>query len=121
MTPIPPRSLPHDVSTGRDDEPCAHRHGNGHFTLRHRIHWTTEKRGFEDDVAGDAGVRLNITCREIDLSWQEQEIIVGQPAVKGRVHELVDREPIAAGIEFEVFEGCGGVECHVGGQIKPGL
>lgn len=102
-------------------EEDTYRHGNCHFTFCDSIHWTTEKGCFENDVAGDAGLRLDVLCGKIDLAWQEQEIIVGQTTVDGRVHEVLDGEPIVALVGFEVFDGGGGVECHISGQILPGL
>ncbi len=105
----------------RGGRKITHRHGNSHFTFRDSIHWTTEKGRFKNDIAGDAGLRLDVLRAKIDLAWQEQEIIVGQTTVNGGVHKVLDGESIIAGVGFEVFEGDGGVECHISGQILPGL
>jgi len=78
----------------------AYCNGNGHVSLGDSVHWTTHERCFEDDVAGDAAFCQHVRRREVDFSRKEKEIVVGQPAMDLRIHELCDGKAIRTGITF---------------------
>ena len=43
--------------------------------------------------------------RKVNLAGEEEEVVVGQPAVDARVHEVGHGEPVGAFVALEDLEG----------------
>lgn len=94
----------HDTDTAQECET------DGHLRFSDGIHWTTQKRCLQDDVASDLGIRDDVGCWKVDLSWKHQEIIVSETTLNLGVHELLDGEPIESGIGLQVSDGFGRIK-----------
>ena len=85
------------------------RHVDGHVGLRHGVHGAGGEGGLEGDVAGEFGGEVDGAGGEADVARQQQEVVVGQAADLGVVHQGVDGDAVAVGVGFEEGEGLGGV------------
>lgn len=68
--------------------PDTYCHVDCHVSLSDSIHGTADKRRLEYDIAGDTGVGNDLMGSEVDMTGQEQEIVVSETAsaVGARVH-----------------------------------
>ena len=90
----------------------AHRHRNSHLISCDGIHGATDKWRLEEDVSGNATFCDDLVGREIDFTRKDEEVVVREAAMKGRIHEVADRQAIRGGVFFELIEGRGWVERH---------
>jgi hypothetical protein len=90
----------------------AHRHRNSHLIAGDSIHGTTDKWRLEEDVSSNATFCGDLLGREIDFARKDEEVVVREAAMKGRIHEVADRQAIRGGVFFELIEGRGWVERH---------
>ena len=67
---------------------------DGHLCFCDGIHRATQEGGLQDDVTSDSGLCDDVGRWKVNLSWEDQEIVVGEAALDLRVHELLDGEPI---------------------------
>lgn len=72
-----------------------YRHSNRHLTLGHGVHRATHEGSLQSELFRDATLRHDLRGGEVDLSGKKQEVVVGQTAMDGRVHEIGDAETIA--------------------------
>ena len=106
------------MAQARDGAGAAYRQSYRHLALRHGVHWATHERRLEHDVARDAALRRDLVRRKIDLPGQEEEVVVREPAVDARVHEVGHGESIGPFVAVEDVEGLRGIEdgVSVGGH-----
>ena len=119
------RCLPENVE-GRRMSRCAeresaHRHGNGHVALRDSVHGAAHERRLESDVPGDAAFCHDFMRTEVNFARQEEEVVVGQASVDGRVHKLADGETIGSVVGLENSEGSRGCEEGFIGHGREGV
>lgn len=64
-------------STGSLVPHTTHGHCDSHVALSDGIHWAGHERGLESDVPSDFALCEDDRGREINLSWQKEEVVVG--------------------------------------------
>ena len=99
-----------------DTEATLQGHVDGHLVLGDSVHRRRDEGGLEGDALGDGGVEHHLGGREANVPRQQEEIIVGQTAVLGRVHELVQVQAIPHLVLLEHIERRGVVK-HLGGGV----
>lgn len=87
-----------------DTETTLEGHVDGHLVLGDSVHGGGDKGSLEGDALGDGRVEDDFRGREANVAGQQQEVIVGQTAVLGRVHELVEVEAIVRLVLLEDIE-----------------
>lgn len=85
-------------------------HVDGHLVLSDSVHGRRDEGGLEGDALCDGGIKRHLRGRKADVAGQQQEVIVGQTAVLGRVHELVEVEAILGLVLVQHVESRGVVE-----------
>lgn len=98
-----------------DSKTALQSHMNGHLVLGNGVHGGRHEGGLESDTLGDGGIKRHLRGRKANVARQQQEVIIGQTAVLGRVHELVDVKAILGLVLVEHVEGGGVVEDLGGG------
>lgn len=68
---------------------------------RDSVHRTGKERRLDGDTLRDAALQLYNTCREVNVAWEDKEVIVGQSAGELRVEELLDGKTVRGGFDFE--------------------
>jgi len=104
-----------------DPETSVKGDGDGHLSLGDGVHGGREEGAVEGDLLGDFGLEGDFRGGKIDLSGQDQEIVVGQSSlsVPPGVHQLSQRETVPGFVLFEGGQGLVGREeggGHVGGR-----
>lgn len=79
-------------------------HADRHLRLRHGVHRAAHERRLEHDVARHPYVRRHLTGCEVDATGEDEEVVVGESAVRARVHELCGGEAIARRVGAEVLD-----------------
>ena len=77
-----------------DTDTAQEREADSHLCFGDGIHRATYERRLQNDISGDPGFCDDLGCRKVDLSWEYQEVVVGEPTLDLGVHELLDGEPI---------------------------
>lgn len=93
-----------------DAEAALESHVDGHLVLGDGVHGGRDEGRLEGDALRDGRVERDLGGGEANVSRQQQEVIVRQTAVLGRVHELVDVEPIEPLVLGQDLEGLGVVQ-----------
>ena len=99
---------------------AAYRKRDSHLALRDGVHGRAHERRLEHDVARDAALRADLLRREVDLAGQEEEVVVREPAVDARVHQVGDGEPVRAFVALQDLDGVRRVEQGVGVGVGGG-
>lgn len=80
-----------------------HRYGNRHFVSSHCVHWARHEGSLQYYIPRDTRFSDNIACGEINMSREQEEVVISQSAVDARLHEFVDRESIESLVCFQKF------------------
>lgn len=78
-------------------------HVNRHVMLGDSVHGRGHKGRLQGDAPGNFRIELDRRGGEADISWQDEEIIVGETALGLGVHELLDTQSITALVLLEDF------------------
>lgn len=78
--------------------------------LGNSVHRGRHERGLERDALRNGRVKDNLGSSEANVTWKDEEIVVGQTPMSFRVEQGLDVETIAFFILFEDLEGLGIVE-----------
>ena len=70
-------------------------HGNGHLVLGDGVHRRGDEWGLKGDALGDRRIKGDGGSWEADVTWEHQEVVVGETSVLVGVEELGDVESIA--------------------------
>ncbi|KAH3665718.1 hypothetical protein OGAPHI_003906 [Ogataea philodendri] len=57
-------------------------HVDGHVGLGDGIHRRRNERGLQSDFLGQLGLQIHNACREVNLTWQNKEIVVCETSVE---------------------------------------
>lgn len=93
-----------------DTETTLESHVNSHLVLSDSVHGRGHKRRLDGNALGDGGVKDHLRGREANVARQQQEVIVGQTTVLGRVHELMEIKAIVGLVLLEHLQGSGVVK-----------
>ena len=85
-------------------------HVDGHLVLGDGVHGGGHKGRLERDALGDGGIEGDLGGREANVAGEDEEVVVGQTTVLGRVHELLSVEAIAGLVLGQDVHGRGVVE-----------
>lgn len=88
-----------------DTDTTLESHVDGHLVLSDSVHGRRDKGSLECDALGDGRVEDDLRGREANVAREEEEIVVGQTAVLGGVHELVEIEAIERLVLLEHIKG----------------
>ena len=94
-------------------------HVDGHLVLCDRVHGRRDEGGLESDPLGDRRIKHDLGGGKPNVAREQQEVIVSQTTMLGRVHELMKIQPIAALVLLEHLQGLGEVR-DLGGAIDGG-
>ena len=62
-----------------DAQPALQRHHDGHAALRHRVHGRADERHAQGYLLGEARGQLHLLHAEVDVSRQENDVVVCEP------------------------------------------
>lgn len=85
-------------------------HVDSHLVLGDGVHGGRDEGSLESDALGDRSIERHRRGSEANVAGKQQEVVVGETAVLGSIHELVEIESIVALVLLEDVEGCGMVE-----------
>lgn len=80
-------------------------HVDGHLVLGDSVHGGRDEGRLKRNTLSDGGVERHLGGSEANVAREQQEVIVGQTAVLGRVHELVEVEAILGLVLVEHLQG----------------